>query len=264
MIGKNNHLDNQHVIANWTAGTAHIQVLGNRAAMGAAAATAIAEQIRMVAGRKNDVRMVFAAAPSQSDVLETLTTTPGIPWKQVTAFHMDDYVGLPIDDPARFSNWLEEHLFSKVSMGTVHRIPGAGEPTDICRSYSDKLAEAPIDIVCLGIGVNGHIAFNDPPVADFEDPHSVKIVALDEVCRQQQVDDDCFDTIDEVPTHAITLTVPRLIDADAIFCVVPGAHKRHAVNAAFAGAVSTECPASILTTHPNCTVFLDPEANPNG
>jgi len=251
-------------IAGWTAGQADVRVLADRAAMGRDAARAIAARMRSLADSQPGIRMIFAAAPSQSDVLDVMTTLPDLPWGKVAAFHMDDYLDLPADAPQRFANWLDAHLFSRVALGRVHRIPATGLPHDICRDYAAELAAAPIDIVCLGIGVNGHIAFNDPPVADFGDPADVKVVELDAVCRQQQVDDGCFAARAEVPTHAVTLTIPRLLNADALFCVVPGAQKRAAVQAALEGPVSTECPASILRTHANCTVFLDPEARPHG
>ena len=232
--------------------------------MAKAAARAIAAEICRVSQVKPKVRMVFAAAPSQSDVLDILTAMPELPWDQVVAFHMDDYLDLPEDAPQRFANWLDAHLFSKVPLAEVHPIPASGAGDEICRSYAEKLAQAPIDIVCLGIGVNGHIAFNDPPVADFGDPCSVKVVELDATCRQQQVDDGCFGSIEDVPANAVTLTIPRLLEADALYCVVPGAHKREAVTAAIEGPLTTECPASILRSHPNCTLFLDREACPNG
>lgn len=264
IIASDRHFAPVKVRAKRAAGTASVLVFDSRTAMGNSAADAVAKQIRNVAAAKGCVRMIFAAAPSQSDVLEALIQTPDIPWEKVTAFHMDDYVGLPPEAPQRFANWLNRHLFTKVPLGAIHRIASIGDPDDICRNYSDQLAEAPIDIVCLGIGVNGHIAFNDPPVADFHDPLAVKVVELDQICRQQQVDDECFTSIENVPTHAITLTIPRLLAADALFCVVPGVQKRSAVKAALEGAVVTDCPASILRTHPNCTVFLDQESDPNG
>ena len=258
-------LDPADLSAKWTVGRANVMVFRGRAAMAKAAADAIARRICDVARGKPHVRMIFAAAPSQSDVLDNLTASLGVPWNQVVAFHMDDYLDLPSEAPQRFANWLENHLFSKVSLGETHRIPAkGGVPDKICEAYAAQLAEAPIDIVCLGIGVNGHIAFNDPPVADFDDPLAVKVVELDEICRQQQVDDACFASIEDVPERAITLSIPRLLNAGALFCVVPGAHKRHAVKSALEGPVTTACPASILQTHANCTLFLDPEANPYG
>lgn len=259
-----NSLDLSSASATWKAGSASVLVYDHRTAMGNAAADAIAQRIRAVAKQKGNVRMIFAAAPSQSDVLGSLIQTADIPWEQVSAFHMDDYVGLPAEAPQRFANWLHNHFYSKVPLGEIHSIASTGNADDICHQYSELLNKAPIDIVCLGIGVNGHIAFNDPPVADFNDPLSVKVVTLDQICRQQQVDDECFASIDQVPAQAITLTVPRLMAADSLFCVVPGAHKRAAVKAALEGPVLTDCPASILQTHADCTMFLDQEANPNG
>lgn len=255
--------DPNGLIARWIAGTANVQVFERRSEMGRAAAEATARQIRQVAKDKGSVRMVFAAAPSQTEFLQALREIADIPWQQVTAFHMDEYVGLPEAAPQRFASWLDDHLFSRVPLGTVHRISSTGDAGEICHSYSTQLNESPIDIVCLGIGVNGHIAFNDPPVADFNDIHTVKVVELDEICRQQQVDDGCFSTFDDVPTHAITLTIPALLSADTLLCVVPGKQKREAVKAALNGPISADCPASILRTHADCTVFLNSEANPN-
>ncbi|MEP3279803.1 MAG: 6-phosphogluconolactonase [Stappiaceae bacterium] len=250
--------------SEWPLDRNRLNVFDSRGAMAEAAAVAIARRISDVIKAKSMCRMIFAAAPSQSELIAALVEMPDIPWAKVTAFHMDDYLGLPADAPQRFSNWLDRHLFSKVDLGGIHRIRVNGEAEDICDDYSSLLAEAPIDIVCLGIGVNGHIAFNDPPIADFNDPAAVRVVELDAICRQQQVDDECFSDIADVPTHAVTLTIPRLLAADALYCVVPGSRKRNAVKAALEGPVSTACPASILRTHPDLTFFLDTEANPDG
>jgi len=250
------------VLTSWSADRAAVTAYRDRQAMGAAAASMIARQILHVLEVKPEVRMVFAAAPSQSDMISSLLAIRDIPWDRITAFHMDDYLDLPSDAPQRFANWLDNHLFCRASIGVVHRIPAIGIAEEICSDYARLLAEAPIDIACLGIGVNGHIAFNDPPVADFNDPAMVKVVELDATCRQQQVDDSCFSALAEVPKQAITLTVPQLMAAQAIFCVVPGPQKRGAVEAALDGPMSTNCPASILRTHPNCKIFLDREASP--
>lgn len=231
--------------------------------MGAAAAADIASALVERLTRQPAVRMVFAAAPSQADMLSTLSAAPGIDWSRVTAFHMDEYVGLSPASPARFGNWLDAHVFSKIPFAAVHRITPEPDAAAEIRRYSDLLDEAPIDFVCLGIGVNGHIAFNDPPVADFGDPSDVKIVELDEICRQQQVDEECFPDIVSVPHHAITLTVPRLLRADRLFCVVPGAIKRDAVSKTLRGPLSTECPASILRTHTACTLYIDKDSDPD-
>ena len=255
-------LEENELLASWSVEQVLVNAYTDRRAMGAAAASMIARQILHVLETKPYVRMVFAAAPSQSEMISSLLAIRDIPWDRVTAFHMDDYLDLPSEAPQRFANWLDEHLFSPAPIGVVHRIPAIGIAEEICRDYASLLSEAPIDIACLGIGVNGHIAFNDPPVANFNDPAMVKVVELDATCRQQQVDDNCFPALADVPKQAITLTVPQLMSAEAIFCVVPGPQKRGAVEAALDGPMSTNCPASILRTHPNCKIFLDREASP--
>jgi glucosamine-6-phosphate deaminase len=240
-----------------------VESYGSRAAAGEASGIAVAAELRKRLMRKNGVRMIFAAAPSQAGMLAALCEAPGVDWARVTAFHMDEYIGLPAGAPARFAAWLDRHLFGKVPFGAVHRIvpePNAGAAAS---AYAGLLAEASIDIVCLGVGVNGHIAFNDPPVADFDDPLDVKVVELDEVCRRQQVDDEGFARIEDVPRQAVTLTIPRLLRADRLFCVVPGRSKREAVRQALHGPVTTACPASILRRHPDCTLYLDAESDPD-
>ncbi|MHA6624911.1 6-phosphogluconolactonase [Pseudonocardia sichuanensis] len=239
-------------------GMPEVRSFSDRAAMGAAAAADVADELRARLAAQDAVRMVFAAAPSQSDMLDRLVAAPGIDWTRVTAFHMDEYLGLPADSPARFANWLDRAVFTRLPFAQVHRIDPEAEVAD----YAKLLAEAPIDIVCLGIGQNGHLAFNDPPVADLDDPEDVKIVELDRTCRQQQVDDGQFPAFDDVPTHAVTLTVPRLLDARRLFCVVPGAAKRHAVERALHAPVSAADPATALRTHPAVTLYLDAEADP--
>ena len=230
--------------------------------MGAASAAAVAEAMRARLADRPGIRMIFAAAPSQADMLAALCSADGIDWSRVTAFHMDEYIGLAPDDPARFARWLDRHLFARVPFKAVHRIVPEPDPQAAARAYAARLAEAPIDVVCLGIGVNGHIAFNDPPIADFDDPLDAKVVQLEEACRQQQVDDDCFATLADVPQTAITLTIPRLLRADRLIAVVPGRSKREAVRQALYGPRSTACPASILR-EANCTLFLDSESDPD-
>ncbi|MFN8721023.1 MAG: 6-phosphogluconolactonase [Rhodospirillales bacterium] len=234
----------------------------DRAAMGRAAGADVAAHLRDLLAAQAGVRMVFAAAPSQAEALAALVAAPGIDWGRVTAFHMDEYVGLPPGAPQRFAAWLDTRLFGKVPFGAVRRIVPEPDAEAAAADYAALLAEAPIDAVVLGIGVNGHVAFNDPPVADFRDPHAVKIVELDAVCRRQQVDDGCFAHVAAVPTHALTLTVPRLMDAARLFCVVPGPAKRAAVTATLHGPIETACPASILRLHPDCTLYLDADSTP--
>ena len=240
-----------------------VESFPTRADMGAAAAADIAAALAQRLATQSGVRMIFAAAPSQADMLASLAKMPGIDWSRVTAFHMDEYIGLDPSSPARFANWLDAHVFSRIPFAAVHRITPEPDAAAEVERYSALLDEAPIDFVCLGIGVNGHIAFNDPPVADFNDPADVKIVELDEICRQQQVDDECFPDLAAVPHHAVTLTVPRLLRADRLFCVVPGAIKRDAVSKTLYGPLSTDCPASILRTTAACTLYIDKDSDPD-
>jgi glucosamine-6-phosphate deaminase len=231
----------------------------SRASLGKKAGEAIAAELRLRLGSQSGIRMIFAAAPSQLEMLESLVLASGVDWTRVTAFHMDEYVDLPAEDPRRFALWLRRNLFDRVPFSAVHLIEPGDDPEITAAAYAAKLNAAPIDIVCCGIGANGHLAFNDPP-ADFNDPQDVKVVQLDAVCRQQQVDDRCFASFDEVPTRAITLTVPRLLAADQIFCCVPGSSKKDAVRRALEGPIGPACPASALRLHANCRMYLDADS----
>lgn len=239
-----------------------LNVFDSRKEMGDSAAKAVEARILKVLEEKENVRIVFAAAPSQNEFLAALITSVKIPWEKVIAFHMDEYVGLGKDSPALFSNFLKEKLFEKLPFGKINLIDGNKNPEEECDRYASLLHQAPIDLVCMGIGENGHIAFNDPPVADFNDSKTVKMVALDPVCRQQQVNDGCFPTLAEVPTHALTLTITPLLDTAYICCVVPGKNKRQALTDTVSGPIDTKCPASILKIHGNCHLFTDIQAYP--
>ena len=243
-------------------GRLRVESFPTRAAMGAASAAAVAQAMRARLAARPEIRMIFAAAPSQSEMLDALCAADGIDWSRVTAFHMDEYIGLAPDDPARFANWLGRNLFDRVPFKAVHRIVPEPDPAAAAAAYAVALAEAPVDIVCLGIGVNGHIAFNDPPVADFNDPLDAKVVELEHTCRMQQVDDGCFRTLADVPRTALTLTVPRLVRADKLIAVVPGRAKRDAVRQALYRPLSPACPGSILR-ETDCTLFLDSESDPD-
>jgi glucosamine-6-phosphate deaminase len=245
-------------------GCLQIRCFANSTTMSRAAAHDIAEEIRARLAVAAGVRMIFAAAPSQGEMIEALIAEPAIDWRRVTAFHMDEYIGLAAGAPQRFAVWLRERLFGRVPFAAVQPILPDPDPRAAAKRYAALLDTAPIDIVCLGIGVNGHIAFNDPPVADFADPEDVKIVELDAVCRQQQVDDDCFPNIAAVPERAVTLTIPRLLRAEKLFCVVPGAHKRAAVRSTLHGPIAADCPASVLRRHRDCILYLDAESDPDG
>ncbi|KOY15798.1 glucosamine-6-phosphate deaminase [Paenibacillus xylanivorans] len=238
-----------------------VQVYADRKQMGAAAAAAVGARLRqLLQDSERQVRMVFAAAPSQNELYEGLIREQGIDWSRVCAFHMDEYMGLADTAPQRFGRYLTDRLFSRVQPGRVELLEGLHDVEQECQRYGDLLREAPIDIVCLGIGENGHIAFNDPPVANFEDPRVVKAVELDEACRRQQVNDGCFARLDDVPAEALTLTVPALMAGRELFVIVPGTSKRSALAAALHDPISTACPATILRTHPGITMFTDREA----
>jgi glucosamine-6-phosphate deaminase len=204
--------------------------------------------------------MIFAAAPSQSEMLAALRREPRIAWNRVVGFHMDEYLGLPAEAPQRFGTWLRAAIFDALPFAAVHLIGPTDDAPAAIAGYTAALAAAAIDMVCLGIGVNGHLAFNDPPVADFADAAAVKVVELDAVCRQQQVDDGAFARFEDVPTHAITLTIPRLLAAERLFCVVPGAAKREAVRRALHDPIGEACPATALRTHAHCVLYLDRES----
>ncbi|HUY82457.1 MAG TPA: glucosamine-6-phosphate deaminase [Acidobacteriaceae bacterium] len=233
----------------------------SRQDMGQKAASDVAAELRLRLQSQPSARMIFAAAPSQSEVLASLVAQPRIDWSRVTAFHMDEYIGLPPGAPQRFGLWLRRAIFDQLPFAAVHLLDPGSDPEAAADEYARKLAAAPIDIVCLGIGVNGHLAFNDPP-ADLHDPASVKVVHLDAICRQQQVDDGCFPTFNSVPARALTLTIPRLLAADRLFCCVPGAMKREAVRRALYDPIGPGCPATALRLHPHCRLYLDPESAP--
>ena len=235
-----------------------IQIYPTRQELGKAAAEDIAQIISALLANKKNLRIIFAAAPSQNELLDELIKIDGIDWSKITAFHMDEYVGLSKDAPQAFGQFLSERIFGKVPFKKVNFIQTEGSSLDnLCEDYSNLLLEEPIDIVCLGIGENGHIAFNDPPFANFNDPKLVKVVELDEVSRQQQVNDKCFSNIEEVPKQAITLTIPALLSADYLFVVVPGKTKANAVKKALYGPITEDCPASILRKPDNATLYLD-------
>lgn len=233
-----------------------LRIAATRAELGRQAAADIAGAIRARLEEQPQVRMIFAAAPSQGEMLRALVQEPGIDWSRITAFHMDEYIGLGAGASQRFGVWLREAIFDRVPLASFHLIEPGADLDETCRDYGRALLEAPIDFVLLGIGANGHLAFNDPP-ANLEDPVAVKVVTLDEVCRQQQVDDGCFARIGDVPEHAISLTVPMLLRGDRLFCCVPGSSKSRAVLSMVLDPVSGECPATALRTHPRCTVYLD-------
>lgn len=228
----------------------------NREAMGAAAASDAAETLRGLLAQKASINVMFAAAYSQSELLEGLVAAD-VDWSRVNAFHMDNYIGLPADAPQQFSNFLTRYLFGKLPFGQVFLM---GDTQADAPRYAQLLGEHPLDVCFMGVGENGHLAFNDPDVADFEDPLAVKRVALDEVCRTQQVHDGCFATLAQVPRYALTATLPTLTSAAEVFCVVPAPAKAEAVRRMLREPVARACPASILRRHPSARLYLDADS----
>jgi glucosamine-6-phosphate deaminase len=238
-----------------------VKVYPDRLAMGSAAAAITGNQISRLLGSQEYINIIFAAAPSQNEFLAALIRREEIDWQRINAFHMDEYIGLPKGHPALFSSFLAKGLFERVPFHSVNYIHGAGaDARQECKRYSTLLGRYPADIVCMGIGENGHIAFNDPHVANFADPKKVKVVALDTDCRQQQVNDGCFVSLDDVPTHAITLTIPALMEVKYIYCIVPGKNKAAATDKALNDEISERCPASVLRRHPGAILFLDADS----
>ena len=230
--------------------------------MGSAAASDVKAAILRALIEKETINMIFAAAPSQNEVLANLANDKEIPWERVNAFHMDEYIGLDKDAPQGFGNFLRDHIFGIAPFKSVNYIRiDAPDAEEECNRYSELLKANPVDIVVLGIGENGHIAFNDPPFADFNDTKLVKSVKLDEVCRNQQVNDGCFATVDDVPTHALTLTVPALMSGKELYCIVPAPTKAKAVYETLMGEITPLCPASVLRTHKCATLYLDGDSS---
>ncbi len=246
------------IVKEMKAGNLEVKIYDTRVNMGTQSAQEAATKIKELILEKGVINMIFAAAPSQNEFLTSLIDDNGIEWDKINAFHMDEYIGLPIDAPQGFGNFLRDRIFNRVSFQSVHYLNGLAEDIEAeCQRYSYLLGKYPTDIVCMGIGENGHIAFNDPHVAEFEDKKLVKIVELDEKCRNQQVNDGCFININEVPTHALTLTIPALTAGKFVFCMVPAKTKAEAVFNTINGEITEACPASILKLHENATLYLD-------
>lgn len=243
------------------AGRLRVRLYENRALLGEDAARMTAEKIRQLLAGGRDVNIIFAAAPSQNEFLAALAAEESLEWSRVNAFHMDEYTGLSGDAPQGFANFLKERIFNKLPFKSVHFINGnAADPEAECDRYEGLLESFPADIACMGIGENNHLAFNDPHVADFNDPRLVKIVDLDHACRQQQVNDGCFADIAHVPLNAITLTIPALTRAASVFCMVPGGNKARAVYNTFRQEVSEQYPSTILRHHPDAVLFADTDS----
>ena len=231
----------------------------NRSTLSLAAARHAARVLRNAIAARGGARIIAATGASQFDFLETLTGTPEIDWTRVEMFHLDEYVGLPIDHPASFRKYLLERLISKTGLTRHHLLDGERDAAAVADRAGRAIAERAIDVAFVGIGENGHLAFNDPP-ADFTTDHPYLIVTLDAACRRQQVGEGWFASIDEVPSQAISMSIRQIMKSREIICVVPDARKAVAVKACLDGPVSPEAPASILQQHANTTVYLDRES----
>lgn len=238
-----------------------VRILPTTTAMAAAAADEVAGILRTAIDERDRGRAIIGTGNSQDRFLEHLLGLPGIDWNRVEFFHMDEYLGMSIEHSASFRHYLRERVAEVVHPGAVHYLEGdAMEPLKAMQQYAAALEAAPIDVCCLGIGENGHIAFNDPAVAEFEDPEPLKIVQLDDRCRQQQVGEGHFPDLDAVPMYAITLTVPTLCRVRRIVTVVPESRKAEAVKASLEGPISTDCPGSFLRRQAHATLYLDADS----
>src|SRR5262245_23708293 len=243
---------------NFRADQLNVYVYESRPKMGQAAASVIAAEIRRAIQERGRAVVILASAPSQNEFLATLAEAPDIDWSRITAFHLDEYLGMDDQAPQSFRRFLLDRLVDKVPLGAFHGLRGdAADGTQETKRYAQLLQENPPDFAVLGIGENGHLAFIDPPFCDFNDPQTVKVVQLDEVCRNQQVNDGAFATIEDVPHDALSLTIPTLMARPKLFAIAPGPAKRQAIKSTVEGPVSTQCPASILRTHADAHLFID-------
>jgi glucosamine-6-phosphate deaminase len=240
---------------------ATVHVHADTAAMARSVADQASATMRAAVAARGRANVMFATGNSQLAFIEALIYhTDGVPWADTTVFHMDEYVGVGPDDPAGFACWIRTRITEPAHPREAFYVAGLGDAEVECARYSELLAQYPLDLCCLGIGENGHLAFNDPPVADFDDPLDVKVVELDVPCRQQQVNEGHFPDLGAVPTHALTVTIPALLRAAQVLAIVPESRKAVPVRQALLGPVSTACPASALRTIDRATVHLDPES----
>lgn len=239
-----------------------VEIYPTRKDAGLAAAQAAVAELRRLGQKDEDaIGVIFATGASQLEMLRALIKIPDLPWDRILGFHMDEYVGIAKDHRASFRHYLRNELTQQVRMRRFYDVDGnAPDPEKACQEYADALQAAHPQLCLLGIGENGHLAFNDPGVADFNDPHDMKIVALDDECKQQQVAEGWFGSIDELPAQAMTLTIPALLRVPKLIVSVPGLRKANVVNRALHEPISTACPATILRTHPDATVYLDEES----
>jgi glucosamine-6-phosphate deaminase len=233
-----------------------VEIFSTKEEMAGAAAALAAERLRDLLTKRTQVRLLAATGASQLEFLDRLATEQGIDWPRVELFHLDEYVGLSMDHPASFAGYIKQRIVERLGIVYFHLLDGARDPREVVAETGAALASAPIDLAFVGIGENGHLAFNDPP-ADFDVEDPYLIVELDHACRQQQVGEGWFPSLEDVPRQAISISIHQLLKAQEILCIVPDARKAAAVRACLLGTISPEAPASILRIHPNTTIFLD-------
>lgn len=239
-----------------TRGGMHILVFGDKEALGREAARRVAALLSDAVAARGTANVIFATGASQYEFLDALCSMEA-PWDRVTAFHLDEYLGLPEEHPASFRRYLRERLFNHLPFAAVHLLRGdAPDPVAEAQRYEALLRAVAIDVACIGIGENGHLAFNDPP-ADFDSPHLVNVVALDRACRMQQVGEGHFASLEDVPERALSLSIPAILAARVISCVVPDRRKAEAVRGALEGRITPDCPASALRRHNQVYLYLD-------
>ena len=237
-----------------------LKVFTDKIQLGQAAAAQAAASINRAIAARGQARIIAATGASQFEFLQALTQTNGLDWSRVEMFHLDEYVGLPVTHPASFRKYLLERLIEPTALAIHHLLDGEGEAQTVCQQVGALIAAAPIDVAFVGIGENGHLAFNDPP-ADFATEAPYLIVKLDEACRRQQVGEGWFASIEDVPQQAISMSIRQIMKAQEIICIVPDARKAQAVKACLASEVSPRIPASILQQHPCVTIYLDRESS---
>jgi glucosamine-6-phosphate deaminase len=244
-------------IKSFTKDLLQVQIFESSQEMGQASAEFVEKQLNEAVQQKGAANLILATGASQFSFLHALQEK-SIAWNKITVFHLDEYKGISEQHPASFRKYLKERILDFVKPAQVYLINGDAENLEeMLAEYAALLASHPIDVACIGIGENGHIAFNDPPVADFNDPRLIKVVKLDQPCRQQQLGEGWFPTLDDVPKEAVSLTIPAIMSCKTISCVVPDERKAKAVHNTLYGEISTACPASVLRRHPNAVLFLD-------
>ncbi len=242
-------------------GNLKVEIYKDRLALGQAAANHAATTLQQVLTQKGKASVIFAAAPSQNEFLANLASANNIDWPNLSAFHLDEYLGLSSDAPQSFQTYLKKHLFNLVKPGKVNYLHGdTTDPEGEATRYASLLENTGLDLACIGIGENGHIAFNDPPLTNFSDQQMVRVVDLDITSRVQQVHDGCFSELDFVPRQALTVTIPTIFAAKTIICVVPGPTKAQAVFDSLSGPITALCPASILREHLSALLMIDQAA----